>query len=270
MTLPVALPLTPDACSRTADRRLCLELSPRSIEVLIRADESASDSHGGDGWLHAVIPLGVVTPGSSPVGVIEEAVYANPLLLADFKAISVLVETIPQWVCPAGFEPAPPAEDLRYLRGAANRESLEVSAPVNADVLKFLARSFNNPQLLPHLLLPIDFCLRLTRRRGRPTAYLQVVEGRADVIVADSHGLQHAASYPVSAPADCVYFTLAALESLGFDRLNGELLVKCTGDVRPALFEPLRRYVNSVMPWLLPSQLCPDASLELALALANS
>ena len=82
-TLPIALPLTPDACPDASDRRLALEVSESTIAVLIPGSEGESDC------IYAEIALDA--DSSQYLRAVEEAVYANPMLLCDFRSVTVVL-----------------------------------------------------------------------------------------------------------------------------------------------------------------------------------
>lgn len=255
-TLPIALPLTPDACSDCRDRCLAIEISDSAIHVL-------TPGHAGD--VYARIALG--DAGGRWLKAVEEAVYANPLLLCDFRSVSVLLRTRDAMPVPADFGAWLPCDtDCECVCENVATLAVDVQYACRSELLKFLRRSFNNPSIGCHLSRLCDFFGRLSRRSNRQRAYVQYVEGCVDVVVFSPRELQLAASYRADCAADAIYFALAACDAAGFDRSEGEMMLIATGTFREALQPLLRRYVNYVMPLIIPADFNRQAPLELALA----
>lgn len=251
--LPTALPLLPDAWTNHRRSRLIMEISPEAIEVMVRC---VMDEHP----LHAVIPLSAAAPLS--VGPVEEAIYANPLLLCDFESVTILLRT-PAEVVPHDFGPTRQSPDCTPLTTATELPELDAVNYVDTDTLKFLQRTFCGAKIQGHLGRVIDSLMRDRRRSNRDIAYVQLLPHATDVLVLTRLGLRHVASYPVTAPQDSIYYTLAAVETSGFDRIEGEMMLCGTPMLREQVIHTLRTYVNSVMPMIHPANYIREASLEL-------
>ncbi len=258
-TLPIALPLTPDACTDASDRCLALEISESSITVLVPGAEAESEC------IYAEIALGA--DSSQYLRAVEEAVYANPMLLCDFRSVTVLLRGRNTLVQPQGFGSWLPAADgMEGLSEGIASLGVEVAADYPAELLKFLRRSFNNLYIGNHLSRLCSFFGRLSRRSNRRRAYLQCRGAAADVLIYSGGALQFAASYRITCPDDALYYALAACEASGFDRSEGEMMLVAPASLRDSLQPLLRRYVNYVMPLIIPADLCRQAPLEMALA----
>lgn len=251
--LPTALPLMPDACTNPRCSRLIMEISPDAIEVMVRC---VLDEHP----LHALIPIKATTLlGMSPI---EEAVYANPLLLCDFDSVTILLRS-PAEVVPHGFGPTRAMADRTALVSTTAVAEMDAVNYVDTDTLKFLQRTFCGAKITGHLGAVIDCLMRDRRRANRDIAYVQLRPGATDVLIMTRQGLRHVASYWVNAPDDSVYYALAAVEAAGFDRLEGEMTVCGAAELREPVIGPLRTYINSVMPMIHPGPYIRGASLEL-------
>lgn len=257
--LPIALPLTPDACPDTSERCLSLEISRDRLSVLIPGASSEADT------IYAEIALGAESPDYQKA--VEETVYANPLLLCDYRQVTVLLRdngnTQP---VPEGFGPwLPVPEGCESLSQKADSDGIEVAGIYPSSLLKFLRRSFNNPRISNHLTPLCAYFGRLSRRSNRQRAYIQYLGDSVDVLTYRAGAMQFAASYPAQSADDALYFALAVCETVGFDRNEGEMMLTAPAKLRESLQPLLRRYVNSVMPLIVPAELCLQGPLELAL-----
>ncbi len=258
-TLPIALPLTPDACPDASDRRLALEVSESSIAVLVPGSGAESDC------IYAEIALDA--DSSQYLHAVEEAVYANPMLLCDFRSVTVLLRGRNTLVQPHGFGSWLPAADgMEVLSEGIASPGVEVVADYPSELLKFLRRSFSNPYIGNHMSRLCSFLGLLSRRSNRQRAYLQYRGAATDVLIYSGGALQFAASFRVTSPDDALYYALAACDTAGFDRSEGEMMLVAPAPLRDSLQPLLRRYVNYVMPLIIPADLCRQAPLELALA----
>lgn len=254
--LQPALPLTPSHCSHTTRRRLRLEIADDCIDVLINAADS------DDSCLYCRIAIDRSV--SSRAKAVEELVYANPLLLCDFQKVDVVVRRHDTLVAPGGFGAWLPCDNAcEILMGNMPQFGAQAICRVDSNLMKFIRRTFNAPAIYDHLSPLCNYLARDRRRSNRAKAYLQLSDRTADVIIIDHRGLQHAVSYAIGSPSDAVYYTLAAMLSVSFDRLEGELMIVGTPELRRQTMPILRKYVNSVMPLILPADFCADSPLEL-------
>lgn len=258
-TLPIALPLTPDACYDTSERCLSLEISGDRLTVLIPGADAGAD------YLYAEIALG--GESSEYHRTVEETIYANPLLLCDYRRTSILLRDCATQIVPAGFGPwLPVPAGFDTLCENVPAAGAEVAGIYPSTLLNFLKRSFNNPHIGNHLTPLCSVFGRLSRRSNRPRVYIQYLGTGVDVLVYSAHALQFAASYPTQNADDALYYTLAACHTAGFSRSEGEMMLLAPADLRDSLQPQLRRYVNYVMPLIIPSDLCRRGPFELAVA----
>lgn len=258
-TLPTALPLTPDACQDAASRSLTLEISADTMAVLVSPADAATP--------HIYAAIALDAGHARHAAAVEEAVYSNPMLLCDFRSVKVLLRGGNTLPAPRGFG--------RWPAAAAGEETLSEGIPAlgieltgshDSELMKFLRRSFNNPTIGSHMAQLCSFCGRLSRRANRCRAYVQYLGPSVDVLLFDKGRLLLAATYAVTSPDDALYYVLAACATAGFSRSDDELMLVAPSARREELQPLLRKYVNYVMPLILPAELCREAPLELALA----
>lgn len=195
-----------------------------------------------------------------PLSTFEETVYDNPLLLADFRKVSILLPSERFAVVPdildlpmaeAAFRKLHPnpaellVDELPTLKA---RLVYEIPAPA----LGFLRRTFNNPGIL-HTLTPLALYFRAknpTRPHGKMMVNLR--DDRCDVVVLGDDAPLALNSFPVSHPMDAVYHVMALREKLRLPA-DREIILAGSTRQRAAVAPVLRRFVRYVMPAIFPS-----------------
>lgn len=205
--------------------------------------------------------------------IIEEAVYATPSLLDEFSRTDIVVDAdrfavVPK--CLADDKAAlqafassmwPGADDYRIVVDEAGPGAAVVSM-VDAALSGFTTRTFCNVSLHYRLAVLTRFVRSLSRPINRVKIYACFSAGdRLDIVACTSDELLMANTFACSSPLDSVYYILAAAKDCGFDPLDDELLLSGDNDRRNEATDTLRRYLNSVMPLLLPDN--PSSPLEL-------
>lgn len=194
---------------------------------------------------------------------LEEAVYDNPVLLAGFDRVDVVVAT--PWLALLPGE----LSALGEARAAVARASMPAEA-CDADLVEmdpaapgapafamaadprlvgFLRRTFSNPRFHhPLEAMCAWFCAANpagAARAGRMLAHF--APGRLDLLAMGDEGPSFANSFACADPLDAVYYVLAVRASLGIDA-DGELLLCGAAPGRDDAVGVLRRYVRYAMP----------------------
>lgn len=240
---------------------------PRKYRAFLSVDDR------GCGFLAVPDSAGLpVAGGAAPfpsgmdrVAGLEEAVYANPLLLGDFAGFTALVRGGRFMLVPGFVTDDALAADLFRAQYPADTflppcELLVDDWPglgarlvyeADSDELAFLRRTFGNPATRhPLTALALYFAGRRGPGAGSRTL-LSVGEGLADLVVLGPDGVLCANSYPVSGPMDAAYYALAVRQSLSLPPRD-ELMLAGTARTRAALAPVLRRGVSFVMPAIEP------------------
>lgn len=210
--------------------QLVMEVSPDALSVMAF---SPIEHHT---LISEEIPLS--NTATSPLKGFQEAVYDNPLLLADFRKTTILLPTPRAMLVPdiltdtsrreqAFREAFPPsgadgpeeilAEELPAL-GAT------MLTAINREFLGFLRRTFNNPRI-SHTLTPLALYFKAkhpTRPHGKMIANLR--QGRCDIVILGDKAPMVMNSYPVRDPMDSVYYIMACREAFGLSATDELIL----------------------------------------------
>lgn len=199
--------------------------------------------------------------------IIEEAVYATPSLLGDYAQTAVVVDTPRFTLVPEGIAADPEtleairalmwpdaAEDAVTVSDAAY--NVAVVASVDTALSGFVSRTFGRATIVHRMAALCRFFASLSRPVNNIKIYANFASpARLDLIALTADTILMANSFDCNEPEDAVYYIMAAVKDCGFDQLDDELLL--SGDVESCrkITDTLRRYVNSVMPLLLPENI---------------
>lgn len=204
-----------------------------------------------------------------PFKAMEEVVYDNPLLTADFGSIDVVVDNNRYFVMYAG--DATPDEigrridmlwpeqqtglRLEGLVSAAEPGKTVLVSGVQRDVLGFLRRTFNNPAI-SHRVSALTRYYAIKNRLGNMgKVHVRLGDNRTDIIVFNHQGLQLANTFTTKTVEDAVYYTLAVAKNLGFDEESDRVYVAGDSELRESFLASIRRFVPLVMPEIFPAAL---------------
>lgn len=193
----------------------------------------------------------------------ENTVYDNPLLLADFSKVTMLYDTLRVLPVPdAGDEVARaifrnvyPAQDMPGSEVIVNRipeMNMAICSEIPGDTLNFLRRTFPCIRI-EHPLAPLCRYFRAkhpVRRHGKTLANLR--GKRLDIIILGDNAPLMVASHRIEEPMDAVYYILASRENLRLPDTD-EIMISGDRTTRAAITPVLRRYVRYVMPAIFPS-----------------
>jgi len=205
---------------------------------------------------------------------LEDAVYDNPMLLADFDRTTVLLRT-PRFA----LIPRELAEDLDAAAEAAslmwtaadNRQHL-ITSPVagteasvltacDQGVAAFLGRTFADARITHALVPELSYFASKSPRSGNsPKLFAVAADTCVDIMAFDGRRLLGATSYRCDDPDDMAYYAAAQAQVCGI--ASGELQIYVAGKPasRDALITSLRRFASHVMPWIFPSGLLADGA----------
>ncbi len=203
--------------------------------------------------------------GMDRVRGLEEAVYANPLMLADFDSVTAIIRGGRFMLLPGFVTDDELAGELFRAQYPADNflppcellvddwEGLDARLVYEAgrDELAFLRRTFNNPRFRHPLTVLAGY---FTGRRGGGAASRTLVNvgtDRADIVVLRPGAALCANSFPITGPMDAAYYALAVRQSLSLPARD-ELMLAASTAVRAAVAPLLRRGVAFVMPAIEP------------------
>lgn len=226
-----------------------------------------------DASLHLLrIPL----PDGPSLAALEEAVYANPLLLSDFRKVDIVVRS-PHFILAPGIMDDADCDRLASTfvpdatalsRPFADRFSTAVDDIVNvwavADgaAANFLARSFNAPAFHHHLSPLVKYFGRSNSLGNSAKLYINLhttpddglSRGQADII-AFGHGgrLVMANTIRFESIDDAGYYILSAAKTSGLNLSSDEIILGGDTTLRAAVIQRLRNFASYVMPAIFPA-----------------
>ncbi len=166
--------------------------------------------------IHRTILLNPDAPSHEKA--VQEAVYANPLLLSDFARIDVLVDNSDFALVPP--ETARNTEPESILEAASldltekvaevaqADETVSIAFAIPAPLAGFIRRTFFNVRI-NHSLAPLIAARPLT-----PAISASVSTGKVDIIATDGTNLLLANSFRCTTPEDATYYIVAARNNL--------------------------------------------------------
>lgn len=246
--------LTSDLVSNPGLWRLSLLSEPDALTVVAcsRVDETS--------LIHARLPFDPSIPSTAKA--LEEIVYANPLLLADFGQVDVVARTIRNTVLPA--EAAKAAEAAGRLLWPDEETVISTPLPpgetlvsaIDTGAARFIARTFNNPAVTPHLSVLHRYFAHKSRLGGNSgKMYVHLRQRDFDVVAFSASKPTVVNTYRCENNDDALYYIIAAAKLAGFDFDRDEMLLCGDAARRAALTAGLRRFAACVMPLIFPSSM---------------
>ena len=209
-------------------------------------------------------------PGSLVVGEVdwpdgtlqglEDAVYAAPVLLGDYKSVRLLVDsqhyvlfpsTVSDDDCDALLRMAFPGDDGDTVVSALPLCGLKLAMILPPGMRSFLGRTFNYPQV-SHRLAPL--CEYVKGQAGaQGLMFIHLLDGSMDLVAFRDGMLQSASSFACTGDQDAAYHALAAWRASGMDQLGDELQFIGSGEMCSATVARLREFVKQVRPARYPA-----------------
>lgn len=212
--------------------------------------------------------------GVEPIRALEDAVYDNPMLLADFDRTTILLRTPRYAVVPAELAAdadsldaaasllwTAPDAPMRVMAAPAAGTDAAVMLACDADVASFLGRTFADARVCHALVPEIAYFASKAPRSGNAPKLFAVADGDGgvDLMAFDGSRLLGATSYAAcAATADMAYYAAAAAQVCGVAGPELQFYVAGPPAARDALAGALREFAPHVMPWVFPSGLFAD------------
>lgn len=208
------------------------------------------------------------TSGSdSEVRALENVVYDNPLMLADFRSRIILTDS-PRWsLCPsecldddsrcadAMMRLQWPDMDGESHSASTSFHGVEIVYSVDSRLAGFVKRTFPGTIIEPHILPLLRYC---SSRMGRANSKRMLVNLRpteADILVADGSSLRQGVTVNFNTTSDLLYHILTSAQAAGLDQRADELLLCGSRQLREELTPMLRTYHARVMPVIFPPEM---------------
>ena len=237
---------------------LSLFIDARSINLMLHNDQI------GDSLVCRRIDLAGRANEDEYLHALENAVYDNPLLLADFKRVNVSVDSRKFIFLPPGygtdgdarqaFDEAFPDVDGDFAVSRGYNCRADVAFMLPRGVHTFLKRTFSNIPVRLHLEVLCSYFRGQTNLStvNKEAVYIRDGGGTVDICAFRQGRLQMANTFTCRSTDDIIFYTLALWNTLGFDATGDEIQI--TGDkaIRATLMPRLREYVTYVVPVMMP------------------
>ncbi len=241
-----------------ADTSICnllMRVGRESLDVAVYSVVSDNS------FIHRSFPL--VSATRRPMGMLEDAIYDNPLLLADFRRSYCIVESQRSLTVPAEI-PDPASLLTRQwpdfdgeVRVSANGTSNTTFVwGIDTALAGFLRRTFPATLQTDCHLAPLTRYFAARPGRGNSVrAIANLREGSMDMLVLRGPHLLMANTFVFDKTLDALYYIMAARDSLGLDPQVDEMLLAGHQPLREELSPLLRKYIARVMPVIFPPQM---------------
>lgn len=201
---------------------------------------------------------------SAPLKAVEDAVYANPLLLTNFGRTDVVFRSGDFAVVPSGLADETSGldvgrQEMEILRDSIPSLGVDVVWSAKRASLNFFRRTFLNARLHHHLSPLLRYFSRQTDLGNSGKMYVHfngdspAGAEEVDVTVFGTGGrLMFANTFVCRAVDDAVFYILSAAAQSGFDLAADRIFVCGRTSSRDETMTSLRRFANYVMPVIFP------------------
>lgn len=245
---------------------------PKKLGIYIRKGGIDTLTVTPDGVVRESVAVDAAIASQSKI--IEEAVYLTPALLGDYAATVVIADSQRFMVVPecVADDPATLASTAAIMWPDVQSEGLTVDRPgygcavisdIDPALTGFVGRTFAKPAVHHRLAALVSFFSLQSHPVNRVKMFAHFsAPNRLDIVAVSTDGLLMANTFECQEATDAMYFIMAAVKDTGFDALDDELLLSGDNSLCEELTQTLRKYVNSVMPLLLPAAVS-ESPLEL-------
>ena len=250
-------PLTKELVPRPELWQLALRLSQRQMDVLLYSPMESNS------LIYRSVELDAEVP--TRLKAIEAAVYDNPLLLSDFRRVSVIVENREFMVIPPEvesdeerltlMETAYPGFGGKLYCNELGATNASMILGLDGDVAGFLERTFFNVKIYSHLTPLCRYFVSAGKRANVCRVYANLRAGAVDIVIVDHGEVKLLNTMACREWMDSVYYILASYKTLNLNAMKTELLICGSAEVREDVMPMLRNYVGSVMPVVFPSEM---------------
>ena len=243
---------------------MLLDMEARTLTV------AATSTVGEEAVLCRTIRL---AEGVTPLRALEDAVYDNPMLLADFDRTTVLLRTPRFAIVPAEIasdtdaladvasllHTSPDDADERWIAARADGTGAVVAAACDPAIAAFLSRTFADARVRHALVSEISyFAAKAPHSGNAPKLFAVAGAGCADFMAFDGAHFLGATSYACADAADMAYYAAALAQTCGIASPHLRFYVAGEPAGRDALVAALRGFAPCVMPWVFPSGMLAD------------
>lgn len=250
--------------------RLALQVCTDAIEAVVSPLVPAEE-----GWLSTRIPYAA---GQDAATALQEAVYANPLLVAPFGRVDVLVRTRRQMPVPSDCSHSEGIDaDIVSLAGWTDDDGrprdcflssagrlYALVAQADRGMLRFLRRTYDTARIM-HPLAVLNRWFESRSVLGNfGKVYINLRRDCTDFFVYNSLGPAAITSLQSVEAPDCVYYSLALCHASGLATSDVEVHLAGDPGRRAGLASMLRNFFPTVVPAVFPSSLLAHGASAMA------
>ncbi len=241
--------LSKELVEDTSGWRLSMLISGKALEMVAY---SLSEQNT---LMHHSLPL--ADTSSSLIAALGDVVYDNTLLLSDFSATDVLIDT-PRFII-APTEMTSEGLDNMIISAIWPEEKLSVIshpivgttdtllAGVDVKTVSFIRRTFPNADIKHRLTPLLSYLITNDHQVGESTMYVNVHEARIDVIYFNERGLQAVNTYDTPTPEDMLYYIMTVAQGCGMNIAKDDMVI--CGE--PEKADRLRAFIRKYAPTAL-------------------
>ena len=257
-------PLTKEMLENPADWELCLRVSDTDVYALLH-------HHTGGG---AMIGRSIsIAPGNDPLPQLETFVYDNPLLLSDFRSVTVVVETSGFTLTPLSVKdedvqrdvfqnslPDLAGKNFETVTNSLTNPPLNIVFAPSEKLLTFVRRTFHNPRIVSHLTPLLNYFALRRKEGNQARTFIQLRRQSLDVVIFQGNAPALCNRFEFSHVDDAVYYVLACRRSVGdLDPDNDEIYISGDLERRRDMSPLLGKFVKNILPVIFPPSLFRQA-----------
>ena len=201
----------------------------------------------------------------SQLRAIEDIIYANPLLLSDFKRVDCIIDNAVALPLPAALTPADAETVYRAATADAPADAdielyptadclTAIALMQQPDISAFFRRTFYNVRFDSRMAALARFFINRSDAPAGPMVYAISRSRRLTLIAVSGQRLLMANNFTFQADADAAYYILASMQTLGLDPLATPLALNAdSAETRAGIAGMLKPYVTEITSIPLPA-----------------
>lgn len=205
--------------------------------------------------------------GHEVIRQLEEIVYANPLLTADFFAVEVILDNNRYFVMSTPEATQENISERLDILWPFERTGVRLTPVTNTveqyrttmvtgvprDLLSFLRRTWNNPSIAHRLAILARYYALKNKLGNRGKLHVKAHDDKVDIVAMGRDGLLAVNTFRTPGGVDdAVYFITAMARHLDFDNDSDQIILAGNNGMRDGLLVELRKYFVNVMPEIQP------------------
>lgn len=205
-----------------------------------------------------------LAPGMEPLAAFEDLIYDNPLLLADFGKVDVLIDTPRFTLVPSEIR----SEDMRadivqaiwpdpdvatLAQELPTGETLLMAVP--SGLLSFVRRTFLEGRILHPIGVLATYFAAGSQHGTASKLYCRLRPGAVDMLGFTHGRLTVATTAEAPTVDDMAYFILATAQTYGLNLDTDEICLCGNPELREQVTPMLRQFARYVMPVIFPSEI---------------